>query len=648
MITNNKIPILLIEDNPADARMITMLLKESSVKHELFHTESFYEGVDIAKTQNIALVFLDLSLPDSNGFKTLSNFIEKIPNIPIIVLTGLNNEIVGNQAVKAGAQDFLVKGQFEGKLLGRAIRYAIQRFKTHLKLEETAKSLALSEKRYIEAQEMAQFGNWEMDIVSNSMKWTSEIYRIFGYQTNSLQPSLSDYLSYVHMEDKPRVEDFFEMAAKDGKLHKIEHRIVIEGRTIKHIALQAKVYYEETNDKIILVGAVQDVTERKLTEQLIIEKNLSQKASVFKQEALATMGFHVRTPLSSVINLTYLLENSNLSSQQKENLDDLKTSVEDLSIMVNNLLNFSLLLSENIKLEEEEFTTKDFVYSIEKVVKIKADNENIALTVEIDKNIPEKLIADHNKITQVLYNLINNAIKFTPEDGNILIKVFCRAINKEETQLCFSIKDSGMGMSGSKIKELLEAEKLLEIHSEHNDSKRPIGLAIVSKLIHIMNGELSIESKEQVGSTFEVSIPSQIPKQIQFLGSNKPEVALKILLVEDHFLNQIATKKILTTWSELVTVDIAENGLVGVDKFREHGYDLILMDIQMPVMNGIDASMKIRENSQVPIIALTANSSKQEADRCLAIGINDYISKPFKPTDLYAKIMSLLVSVSQS
>ena len=217
------------------------------------------------------MVLLDLTLPDSTGFKTLSNFLEKVPNIPVIVLTGINNEIVGNQAIKAGAQDFLVKGQFDGKLLGRAIRYSVQRFKTHLKLEDVATELAISKKRYLEAQEMAHFGNWEVDLVSNEMKWTAEVYNIFGFQPNSLQPTLSGYLSYVLLEDKAAVEEVFEQAAKDGKTHKMEHRIVVEGTNIKYLALQAKVNFEEINGKIILVGVVQDITERKLSEQLIIE-----------------------------------------------------------------------------------------------------------------------------------------------------------------------------------------------------------------------------------------------------------------------------------------------------------------------------------------------------------------------------------------
>lgn len=648
MSANAKLNILLIEDNPGDVNLIKIHLKDSSVKHELIHRDSFFDGSDYIKNNDPDITLLDLSLPDSTGFKTLSNFLEKFPLMPVIVLTGINNEIVGNQAVKAGAQDFLVKGQFDGKLLGRSIRYSLQRFKTQLKLEETAKNLAISEKRFVEAQEMAHFGNWEMDIVSNEMKWTDEIFRIFGFHPNSINPTLSDYMNYVHMEDKAAVEAFFETATKDGQLHQIEHRIVVDGRTIKYVSSQAKVFYEEMNGKILLVGAIQDITERKLSEQLIIEKNVSRKTSMIKEEALTDMSFHIRTPLSSIINLLFLLDNSETNTQQREYVNGLKTSVNDLSIMVNNMLNFSLLVSDNITVTPSEFHFRDFLKGVNKVVQIKADKSSIRLNFEVDESIPEKIIADQDKITQVLYNLIDNAIKNAEEMQNMDISVMSNSSTDEgPMQLRFKIHFTGSGLSKEKITELLEAEKLLEVYSEDPDDqfKPLLGMAIVSKLTKTLGGTLAIDSNIGENTTFVVDLPIEAKRVRVMTSGEKPEAPLKILLVEDHFLNQIATKKVLTTWSEFVTVDIAENGLIAVEKLREHGYDLVLMDIQMPVMNGMDASMKIRESSNTPIIALTANASKQEADRCSEIGINDYLSKPFKPQELYDKIMNLLVGV---
>ena len=346
MNVNTTLHLLLIEDNPGDARLVSNMLKSSSVRYELYTVPTLFEGVSLIENQEITLALLDLSLPDSNGFKTLTSFLQRCPKTPVIIMTGTNNELIGNQAIKAGALDFLVKGQFDSKLLGRAIRYSLHRAKNNQKIETTARELAISEKRFVEAQEMAHFGNWEMDIVNNKMLWADEIFRIFGFPLNSMAPTLSDYISYTHPEDKTKVQDFFELAAKDGKLHHLTHRIVIQGRSIKHISIQAKMNFDEIRQKLFLTGTLQDITQQKITEELIIEKNINTKASKIKDEALADISFHIRTPLSSVINLLYLIEKTKISPDQTELIDGLKTSVDDLSIMVNNLLNFSVLLSD--------------------------------------------------------------------------------------------------------------------------------------------------------------------------------------------------------------------------------------------------------------------------------------------------------------
>ena len=643
---NTKLPILLIEDNEGDAHLIELSLQDSAVKHHFFHAESFFEGSEMLKNKDIGLVLLDLSLPDSNGFKTLTSYLEKFSKIPVIVLTGINNEIIGNQAVKAGAQDFLVKGQFDNKLLGRSIRYSLQRFKTQVKLEETARNLAVSEKRYVEAQEMAHFGSWEMDMVTNVMKWTDEIYRIFGFLPNSLSPSLSDYINYVHIEDRTKVEDFFENAGKDGKLHQLEHRIIIDGRNIKFVAIQAKVYFDNLTEKLLLVGAIQDITERKLGEKLIVEKNITNKASKIQEQAIADISFHIRTPLSSIFNLLYLLEQTPISSQQVEYIDGLKTSVDDLSIMVTNLLNFNVLVAENISVISEEIQIKEFLMGIKKVIEIKTDNSNVALDFDIDQEFPLKIKSDPQKITQILYNLIDYTIKQHQGEGKLKIHASSKPVSNDNYLLCLDVINIGKDLPTVTVEELQQAENLLEVYSEdlEENNKSILGMAIVNKLIKVLSGKIQIENKSNQ-TQFSVEIPVNPVRQASIGLDDIPDTPLNILLVEDHFLNQIATKKVLTTWSDFVTVDIAENGQLGVQMFEENEYDLVLMDIQMPVLNGMEASIKIRKSSNVPIIALTANASKQEADRCLEIGINEYLAKPFKPQELKNKILSLLVAV---
>ena len=648
MSSNKKTSILLIDEDSADGQKMEKILKDSSVRYDLTIAEGLYHGIEVTQQQDIDIVLLELNLSDSTGFKTLTIFLERVPKTPVIVITKINNEIIGNQSIKAGAQDFLVKGQFDGKLIGRSIRYALQRHKTTIKLEDTARNLSISEKRYLDAQSMARFGNFEMDIVSNAMKWTIEIFNIFGLRPNSIQPTMSDYLSYVHIDDKEKVTNFFDDIAENGTLSNVEHRIVHEDHTIRHLALNAKVFYDEITTRILLVGSVQDISDRKISEQLIIEKNISNKASKVKEEALMNMGFHIRTPLASVVNLLFVLENSRLTPQQKEVLKDLKTSVDDLSIMVNNLLNFSILVTDKVNIEEEEIKLKEYLQSLKRIVQIKADNTKLLVDFNMPKKVASLAYSDSKKITQIIYNLTDNALKSSSGKAALSVQTMVTKLEEDQAAFRFYIHDAATILSEEKLNNIRDAEKLLEVYSEEiteDNQHALLNVAMVTKLTKILKGIFTVESSKEEGTIYRVEIPIKLGRQATFSSGSTPDAPIKILLVEDHFLNQIATKKVLTTWSSYIKVDIAENGMIGVEKYREHGYDIILMDIQMPVMNGIEAAKRIRSTSQVPIIALTANASKQESDKCIAAGMSDYLSKPFKPQELYAKIMNALMMV---
>ncbi len=635
----NSTNILLIEDNKGDALLVKTFLKDAAFKYQFFHADTFFEGVDIIRNREIDIALLDLTLPDTTGFRTLNKFLDQINHIPVIVMTGVNNEIVGNQAIKAGAQDFLVKGQFDGKLLGRSIRYSLQRFKTQLKLEETARDLTINEKRINETQQLAGIGNWEMDLVSNEMQWTDEVFRIFGIPSQAFSPNLGDFIKPVASDDRITVEHFFELAAKEGKQQKVEYRIQLDNGLIKYMNVTAKIYYEEMTEKILLVGSIQDITERKMHEINIIEQNINKQSSKIKDEALSDLSFHIRTPLSSIVNLTYLIEHSGIATHQQEYINGLKTSVDDLSLMINNLLNFSMLISENMRLEEEEINIADFFNSMKKILQIKSDNSKLAIILSVSKELPTKVIVDQKKLTQVVYNILDNAIKFSKNNSKIEIKI--DGIEQEDKyNLIVRVEDAGIGMSKHKLIELENAEKTLnKIRDEESMIKTPMGIAIASKLVNVLGGHIHVASTEYVGTVVTINLPAKPIINTNYT-TEVPSRPINILMVEDHFLNQIATKKVLTTWSPFVSVEIAENGLIGVEKFRANNYDIVLMDMQMPIMNGMDASLRIREISDVPIFALTANASKSEADKCFEIGINDYISKPFKPIELYQKIMA--------
>ena len=641
-MVNNKPNILLIDKTEADIQRISKYIKDTISKSKLFVAHAYFEGINHANAEEIDLVFINLILPDVSGFKTLTQFIADQPNIPVIVLTESNNEILGNQAIKAGAQDFMVKSELNSKVICKAIRYAIQRHTSQQKLKELSANLSADQERYLEAQKMGKFGCWEMDIVSHEMYWSDEVFKLFGFQHQSFQPTMSEYMNYVHTDDKEKVEAFFDATSKANGMINVEHRIITEGRNIKYISIQSRLVNDSRNQKIKVVGAIQDVTERKLNEKLMIEKNISRGMLNVKEQMLSDIGFQIRTPLSSITNMLFLLENMPGSSRQSELVDGLKNSFDELFGAVNNLLNYAMVGQDNLSDKEEEFKLEEFVGAFKRMALLKAGANNVKIDFNLSDSIPAKVMTYPKKLTQLFYNIANLA--FTDDLESQEIDVQAGMADHQANQFELKLKGYKPDFFNPEMIALLKAEdyKTILDNVENTQNHHLLNVAILNKIIRQINGNLEINLDKD---SLIMSLPvKKVEKVVVDINAKAPSSPLSVLLVEDHFLNQIATKKILTTWSSQVTVDIAENGLIGLEKHREHEYDLILMDLQMPVMNGFDSSTKIREMSDVPIIALTASASAHEETKCKAAGISAYLTKPFKPEDLHMKIMELLGS----
>ncbi len=637
-----RINILVIDDLEEDAKLVKVFLKQASLRHEFFYAETLYEGIELCEEKEIDLVLLDLSLPDSRGLRTLESFLDRSPrDIPVIVMTGTSDEMVGEMAVRAGAQDYLVKGEFDYKLLSRVIRHTMARYRIYQQLESANKQLSAIETRFRWINQMTGSGHWEIDIVTNEMNWSDEVYKIFGFEPGRIKPSVTDYLNYVYAEDREMVQNAFSDATKDGELRKIEYRIRVGTAPIKYVENHFQVSFDSASQQMLLVGALHDITERKRSEELLVQHKLSEGTSRMKEEILEDMSFHIRTPLSSIVNLSYTLGGSSLDEEQAESIKALQQSVSDLSLAVNNMLNFSVLLSDKITVDEEQFTIANTIQGLVKMFRIKANRKSITLDVEADENLPKYLVGDETKVNQIVYNLLDNAVKYTEHGGRIEFEVKAEKIEMGKATVSFRIEDNGIGMSKEKMEEILDTDRLLNLTEE--DKKKGLGLAIATRLTQKMNGDLKAVSEEGDGTTFTVDIDFSIADvAAQEIGGD-PIRPMKILFVEDHFLNQIATKRVLTMWSDFVSVEIADNGKVGFEKFEANDYDVILMDLQMPVMNGFEAAARIRTvDADIPIIALSANTSKTEGDKVLAVGMNDYLAKPYNPEDLKGKIMTLV------
>lgn len=631
--------ILVIEDNMGDAELIRIYLDDAGFKHKFYHSTSLQGGFDILQEHKIDIVLLDLSLQDTMGFSTLKSYLERADHVPVVILTGNNNEIVGMQSVKAGAQDYLIKGSFKSKRLVNSIRYSIQRFKTHSKLLETTTELSRREKRARDAQQMANFGNWEMDIVNNAMKWSDETFRIFGFQPGSMSPTLSDYLNYVHVADRERVNNFFEEVVKTGEVARVEHRIVINNRTLKYILVQAQVKYDEITNKILLIGSLQDITYQKENiPQPEEEKDIqTDKTSRFTQ-----LSYNIRTPLSSIVNLLYLLEKSNFSNQQRELIEGLKTSVDDLSVVLNNLLNYSLFISEELRVQEEIFNLDELLKNVARSGQFKSEQGDLTFDFQRADNLPTYVMGDESKIQQVLLNLLELAIMHTVGGKKITMQLEMKESDLFNVEISYTGTPVELDPSDPTHDNALMQMIFGEDQSEKSTSPH-LSTFIASKLANLLGASLKSKNLKDQHYQFIFKMKMKVSKTSKNMNQRGVLNRLvNILLVEDHFLNQIATKKVLTSWSDLVKVVTADNGEEALQQFEKEKIDLILMDLKIPKISGIEAARIIRQKSDVPIIALTASSSKQEEERCFTVGMNAYIHKPIKPEELYAKITQLI------
>lgn len=631
--------ILIIEDNPADVALIEAYLKDASLKHALYKSDSLNKGLSVLRECQIDLVLLDLKLVDTEGFKTLQLFREKAPDIPVIVLTGFKNEIMGIQSVRAGAQDFLVKGDFDSRSLARTIRYSLQRFEAQAKLQEKAKELSQNERRNQLAHQIARFGKWEMDIVTYTMKWDEEIFRFFGFPPHSFEPTLSDYLKYVHVEDREKVNSFFEEAIKDGQPHSVEHRIVIDNTIVKYLQVKAKVDFDEQANRILVVGVVQDISEMKSGNGAGAPSTPSSEAIPFPLEkSLASeFNFNLRTPLATLTSFLYLLEKTPLSSQQQNYVEGLKTSLDDLSFALNNWLNMAIIKEGQTEAKFREVALDDIITPLKSAFQIRSQQSGRKLEFNISKQLPRAVITDEEKFAQILYNLAETAIRHSVEGSRIEASLQAKTDKRTECYLLFRINFENSAASADRINTILAEAANIDDFSSIQTGMLPLVLS--ARLARNLGGVFRVIPKAGKMISMAFEHPASLPAQAETPVPESPQGPLHILLVEDHDLHRLATKRMLISWSKHVSVDLAENGRQAVEKAFSKNYDLVLLDLHMPVMNGIEAAIKIRAKSKVPIIALTANESKQEQERCAIVGINDYVVKPIRPEHLFSCIM---------
>jgi signal transduction histidine kinase/BarA-like signal transduction histidine kinase len=475
-------------------------------------------------------------------------------------------------------------------------------------------------------------------------------------------PSLQKFIEAVNQSYKNYEKDaeLFDQSIRlnDIEFNEINTKIKDQLEKKKNIQIQLiqAIKLLSINNNALEIGAEDNLTEllqilhneieykKESEEQLSISKFNAEKANEAKSDFLSIMSHEIRTPLNAIIGLIFIMEKEGTIESFNENFDILKTSAQNLFLLLNNILDFNKIEAGKIDLEEIPFNFKDLVMELVRSLKAKALENQNKIEVIIDENFESHVISDPLRISQIITNLIQNAIKFTK---NGLIQVKIDQINAINNHSVFrvQISDNGIGIDLEKFNSIFEKFSQADTKTSRQFGGSGLGLVIIKNLLNLFHSEIELESEIGRGSKFSFVLNLPIFNENSEMENGKKEVhfkekklaGLRVLLVEDNLINVKIAEKILNQWD--VVVDVALNGLIAVEKHKNNKYDVILMDLSMPIMDGYEAAIIIRStDSLIPIIALTASTSYSSLEKAMQIGIDEFITKPFNPKELNLKL----------
>lgn len=490
-----------------------------------------------------------------------------------------------------------------------------------------------------------------MDGTGTIIFWNNQAESIFKWKSEEVigRPLAECIIPEDKRLDHERGLNYY---LRSGKHKFLNSRIEDSGITKdgEIIPLELSIVANRVQGEIIFTSFIRDISNRKRYEQeLMSAKIKAEKASKSKADFLSTMSHEIRTPMNGLSGTIEYLLAENPREDQIESLKLMRHSSESLLVILNDILDLSKIEEGHVEFDKREFSIKELCQHIISTYIQRAEQKSIKLNLSLDENAPDQLLGDPVRLSQILNNLVSNAIKFTLH-GEVCLEVALLRTTQSSATYRFTVSDTGIGIAKGNIGKIFD--RFTQVHDQsHNTlSGTGLGLSISKKLLELQNSNLIAESELGTGSkfTFELSFGLlKEPHEMQQTNSQEHEslAGLKILLVEDNRINQIVAERFLAKWNCLV--DLADNGEQALDRVMENQYDLILMDIQMPVMNGYQAAEAIRQmqgaqHKEVPIIALTADVLPEVKEEALRAGMNDLMTKPFDSKKLYTMIFNNL------
>ncbi len=634
--------VLIVEDNPEDAELLRRMFSEvTNESFELVFSDLVSRGLEHLAEGGFAVVILDLSLTNEVHQDMVSVFQSQFPHVSIIVMTDCNVDKHALQAVKQGAQDYLVKNELDGFMLTRSIRYAIER-------QRTIEALSVSEARLSLIMRGTRDGIWDWNLLTGEFYLSPRWLEMIGYEKHEIKNNFVGFHKLIHPDDLGAALEAW-MGGMQGEVDSffVEYRLKTKQEDYIWIQSRGLVLRDAKGTPIRLAGSNTDVTERKRFEVELLEARRSAEASSrAKSDFLANMSHEIRTPMNGIIGIADLLMESELTVEQREYVDMLKGSADSLLSIINDILDLSKIEAGRFELDSSAFRLRDCIRDVLTIGAVSASKKGLQLTYDVAPDLPDSIVGDPGFLRQILINLVGNAVKFT-EKGGVSIRVDKEERGTDEITLHFRVTDTGIGIPEEHQQKIFDIFTQADSSTTRKYGGTGLGLSICSRLVEMMKGKIWVESRSEGGSTFHftanfglvheaVSEPRHLSdKEVDSTEEKKP--GLNILVAEDNFVNQKLATALLQKAGHRVT--IAANGRVAVDEIENKQFDLVFMDVQMPEMDGYEATGIIREREQrtgehIPVIALTAHVMKGDRERCINAGMDEYLSKPLKKKEV--------------